>query len=90
MPLAHLEFGIAGFNGFAEYYRGDATAAFAEVDDAALQVELAAAVETAANAVTEAAAWLESQRATANHDFALGAGHDAREGMKDRDLLRTR
>jgi uncharacterized protein (DUF885 family) len=78
MPLAHLEFGIAGFNGFAEYYRGDATAAFAEVDDAALQAELAAAVETAANAVTEAAAWLESQRATANQDFALGAERFAR------------
>ena len=78
MPLAHLEFGIAGFNGFAEYYRGDATAAFAEVDDAALQAELAAAVETAANVVTEAAAWLESQRATANQDFALGAERFAR------------
>ena len=78
MPLAHLEFGVAGFNGFAEYYRGDATAAFAEVDDAALQAELAAAVEAAANVVTEAAAWLESQRATANQDFALGAERFAR------------
>src|SRR5262245_41372808 len=47
IPLAHLEFGVAGFNGFAEYYRGDAKAAFADVDDAELQAELAAAVEAA-------------------------------------------
>src|SRR5262245_36791826 len=73
MPLSFVEFGIAGFNGFAEYYRGDATAAFAAVDDAALKAELAAAVEPAAAAMTEAAAWLESQRPTATQDFALGA-----------------
>jgi uncharacterized protein (DUF885 family) len=78
MPLSFIEFGIAGFNGFAEYYRGDATAAFAEVDDAALQDELAAAVETAANVMTDTATWLESQRATATQDFALGADRFAR------------
>src|SRR6185503_20259359 len=65
MPLSFVEYGIAGFRGFAEYYRGDATAAFA-------------AVETAAATMTEAAAWLESQRATATHDFALGAERFAR------------
>jgi len=73
MPLSFVEYGIAGFNGFAEYYRGDATAAFAAVDDAALQAELAAAVETAAAAMTDTADWLEGQRATATQDFALGA-----------------
>jgi uncharacterized protein (DUF885 family) len=73
MPLSFLEFGVAGFNGFADYYRGDATAAFASVDDAALQAELAAVVATAAAAMTDAAAWLESQRPTATQDFALGA-----------------
>jgi uncharacterized protein (DUF885 family) len=73
MPLSFVEFGIAGFNGFADYYRGDATAAFAAVDDAALQAELAAAVETAAAAMTETADWLQGQRATATQDFALGA-----------------
>ena len=78
MPLSFVEYGIAGFNGFAEYYRGDATAAFAAVDDAALQAELAAAVETAAAAMTETAAWLEGQRATATQDFALGAERFAR------------
>ncbi|HSC13717.1 MAG TPA: DUF885 domain-containing protein [Gammaproteobacteria bacterium] len=78
MPLSFVEYGIAGFNGFAEYYRGDATAAFAGVEDAALQTELAAAVESAAAAMTETAAWLESQRSSATQDFALGAERFAR------------
>jgi len=78
MPLSFVEYGIAGFNGFADFYRGDAIAAFARVDDAALQQELTTAVETAARAMADMAAWLESQRATATQDFALGAERFAR------------
>jgi len=78
MPLSFVEYGIAGFNGFAEYYRGDAKAAFAAVDDAALQAELTAVVETAAEAMADTAAWLAEQRATATQDFALGAERFAR------------
>ena len=78
MPLSFVEYGIAAFDGFADYYHGDATAAFAAVDDAALQAELAAAVETAAASMSEAADWLESERATATQDFALGAERFAR------------
>jgi uncharacterized protein (DUF885 family) len=78
MPLSFVEYGIAGFNGFAEYYRGDATAAFAEVDDEALQAGLAAAVESAATAMTEMAAWLESQRSSGSQGFALGGERFAR------------
>jgi uncharacterized protein (DUF885 family) len=78
MPLSFVEYGIAGFNGFAEYYRGDAKAAFAAVDDAALQAELASAIDAAAAAMTEAAEWLEAQRASATQDFALGAERFAR------------
>ncbi|HUQ53163.1 MAG TPA: DUF885 domain-containing protein [Gammaproteobacteria bacterium] len=78
LPLSFVEFGVAGFNGYAEYYRGDGTAAFASVGDTALQAELAAAAETAATAMTAAAAWLETQRAMATQDFALGAERFAR------------
>jgi uncharacterized protein (DUF885 family) len=78
MPLSFVEYGIAGFNGFAEFYRGDAVAAFASVEDAALQRRLSAAVETAAAAMTEMAAWLEGQRASATQNFALGAARFAR------------
>ena len=78
MPLAFVEYGIAGFNGFAEYYRGDVKAAFASVTDPALQAELDAVIETAAAAVTDEAAWLERQRASATQSFALGAERFAR------------
>ena len=60
MPLSFVDYGVAGFNGFAEYYRGDVKTAFAAVEDPALQTELADAVETAAAAMTDAAAWLEA------------------------------
>ena len=73
MPLSFVEYGIAGFNGFADFYRGDATAAFAAVDDPALQQELSAGIETAADAMSGMAAWLETQRPAATQDFALGA-----------------
>ncbi len=78
MPLAFVEYGIAGFNGFAEYYRGDVKTAFAAVDDPALQAELDTVIETAAAAMTDEAAWLERQRASATQDFALGAERFAR------------
>jgi uncharacterized protein (DUF885 family) len=78
MPLAFIEYGIAGFNGFAEYYRTDVKTAFAAVDDSALLADLDAAVETAATAMADEAAWLERQRSTATQDFALGAERFAR------------
>ena len=78
IPLAFVEYGIAGFNGFAEYYRGDVKAAFASVTDPALQAELDAVIETAAAAVTDEAAWLEQQRPSATQSFALGAERFAR------------
>ena len=78
MPLAFVEYGIAGFNGFAEYYRRDVKAAFASITDPALQAELDAVIETAAAAVTDEAGWLERQRASATQGFALGAERFAR------------
>jgi hypothetical protein len=78
MPLAFVEYGIAGFNGFAEYYRGDVKTAFASVADPTLQAELEAAIETAAAAMASEAEWLGSQRASATQDFALGAERFAR------------
>jgi uncharacterized protein (DUF885 family) len=78
MPSSFIDYGVAGFNGFAEYYRGDAKAAFAAVEDAALQAELDAAIEPAAAAMSEMAAWLETQRTAATQDFALGAERFAR------------
>jgi len=73
MPLSFVNYGVAGFNGFAEYYTGDAKKAFASVKDPALQKEFDDAAAPAAKAMKHLATWLESQRGSATQDFALGA-----------------
>ncbi|WP_374943606.1 DUF885 domain-containing protein [Sphingomonas sp.] len=78
MPLSYVNYGVAGFKGFADYYRGDARKAFADVADPALQAQLRATSEKAAGAMADLAAWIESQRANATQDFALGADRFAR------------
>jgi len=73
MPLSFINFGKAGFAGFADFYANDAKAAFADVQDAALQAEFAQAAGAASSAMKELADWIESGRANATQDFALGA-----------------
>ncbi len=73
MPLSFIDYGKAGFEGFADYYVGDAKKAFAEVQDPVLQAEFDQAAAAASKAMRDLAAWLESNRATATQDFALGA-----------------
>lgn len=72
MPLTFVEYGTRGFSGFAEFYRGDAVLAFAQVQDPALQSELKAAIEPAAQAMTEISQWIESQKAQATDNYVLG------------------
>jgi uncharacterized protein (DUF885 family) len=72
MPKTFVDYAVAGFSGFAAFYRADAIAAFEEVKDARLQEELRAAVEPAAKAMDEMSAWAESLRASANDAYALG------------------
>ncbi|BAK66030.1 hypothetical protein SLG_13550 [Sphingobium sp. SYK-6] len=78
MPVSFINYGKAGFQGFADYYAGDAKAAFASVNDPALQAEFDAAAGAASRAMKELADWLESNRATATQDFALGADRFSR------------
>lgn len=73
MPLSFVNYGVAGFNGFADFYAGDAKKAFAEVKDPALQQQFDVAAISAAKSMREIGTWLESQRSTATQDFALGA-----------------
>ncbi|OQW72884.1 MAG: hypothetical protein BVN33_11790 [Proteobacteria bacterium ST_bin13] len=73
MPLSFVNYGVAGFNGFADFYAGDAKKAFAEVKDSALQQQFDVAALSAAKSMREIGTWLESQRSTATQDFALGA-----------------
>ncbi|MEZ5959529.1 MAG: DUF885 domain-containing protein [Hyphomonadaceae bacterium] len=73
MPLTCVNYGRASFGGLADYYQGDGKAAFAEVNDAALQGELTEASNAASAAMRELADWVEAQRPHATNDFALGA-----------------
>lgn len=88
LPLSFIDYGKAGFGGFAEYYRGDGKAAFASVQDAALQRDLTAASELAAAAMARLADWLESQRPNATQDFALGADRFA-QMLRDTEMVDT-
>ena len=45
MPISFVNYAIPGFKGFADYYTGDAKAAFASVKDPALQAEFDAAAK---------------------------------------------
>lgn len=72
MPISFINYGIPGFRGLADYYTGDAKAAFASVKDAALQAEFDAAAKEASAAMNGMASWLEDQKKTATTNFAMG------------------
>jgi Bacterial protein of unknown function (DUF885) len=72
MPRTFLERGIAGFGGFADFYRKDVAAVFAEVHDPKAQEDLRQANAQAAAAMQDLKTWLEGERAHATQDFALG------------------
>lgn len=74
MPRSFVERGIAGFGGYADFYRNDVPKVFAAVADPTLQKALAQADEAAAKAMDDLKSWLESERARANEHFALGQG----------------
>jgi uncharacterized protein (DUF885 family) len=86
LPVSFIDYGKSAFGGFADYYPGDGTAAFAEVHDAALQAELRTAAREAAQAMRGLADWLESQRATATTNFQLGAERFA-QMVRDTELV---
>ena len=86
LPLSFIDYGKSAFGGFAEYYPGDGTRAFAEVRNPGLQTELRAAAREAARAMSGLADWLESQRRNATQDFALGAERFARM-IRDTEMV---
>ena len=72
MPLAHVDYSVTTFRGFAAYYMDDSVKAFAVVDDDDLQRDLADAAMTASEAMRDLAEWAEAQRPQATRSFALG------------------
>lgn len=69
-PFLRISHGI--LSGFAEYLETTVPGLFADVSDEQLQRQFAAANTDAAEAVKQAAAWLEELKATETDDFALG------------------
>ncbi len=86
MPLSFIDYGKAGFSGFATYYSADAKAAFADVRDPALQAELDASTAAASKAMQGLADWLETGRATATQEFALGGERFSRMLLATEDV----
>lgn len=86
LPRTFINYGRASFGGLAAYYQGDGKAAFASVNDAALQAELNSASAAAATAMGEIASWLESQEASATENFALGAERFA-QMLRDTEMV---
>jgi len=72
LPATFLKLGQAGFGGYAEYYMGDAKAAFADVDDADLNAQFDAAASAAADAMKNLSDHLGSVAPTSD-GYALGA-----------------
>ncbi len=72
LPATFVKYGTAGFGGFADYYKGDAKAAFASVKDEALQKQFDEAAAKAGAAMTDLAKYVGSQPGTPD-GYALGA-----------------
>lgn len=72
LPATFVKYGAAGFGGFADYYTGDAKAAFAEVKDETLHKRFDDAAAKAAAAMKDLADHIQSQPGTPD-GFALGA-----------------
>ena len=72
MPESWLQLGVDAFGGYASYFRDEVPAAWAAVDDSALQQRFSAANARAIAAMQGLADWLESSRNIADQNFALG------------------
>ena len=73
LSKAFIERGVAGFGGYAAFFRTEMPPVFAELTDETQKHDLTEATSAAAAAMDELTAWLEKQRATGTDDFALGA-----------------
>ncbi|HEX6740767.1 MAG TPA: DUF885 domain-containing protein [Sphingomicrobium sp.] len=72
MATSFVDYGKNAFGGFVEYYPGDGTAAWKGVGTPEDQQALKTATDAAVKAMQDTVAWVESQRAAAKPNFALG------------------
>jgi len=73
IPRAFIERSVAGYGGYATFFRSEMPAFYQDLAEQPLKRELGEATAAAAKAMDELTQWLESQRATATDDYALGA-----------------
>jgi hypothetical protein len=73
MPRTYVDLGRLTFGGLAQYFEHDVPAVFASVPDRQLQQDFSTANAEAIRVLKSLDLWFESQRATANDDFAIGA-----------------
>lgn len=72
LPKSFVELAVAGFGGYADFFRDDVKLIFKDVKDADLQRQLADVDVAAVQAMKSLQDYFVSQRRTANTDFALG------------------
>ncbi len=73
LPESFVERAIAGFGGFADFYKKDLPQVHAKVQDEALRKDLAEASKAAIVAMRALAKHFEGARKSATQDYALGA-----------------
>jgi hypothetical protein len=72
LPKSFVDRGVAGFGGYAEFFRTDAVKVFESVKDNELQAQLASATQSASVAMDGLKQWLEGMRKDATDAFAIG------------------
>jgi hypothetical protein len=88
LPKAFVERGVAGFGGYATFFRDEMPAIFQGLGDEKLEADLVTATAAAAKAMRELADWLESQRASGTDGFALGSAKFA-QMLRDTERIDT-
>jgi hypothetical protein len=73
LPRAFIERGVAGFAGYAAFFRTEMPTIFAQLADETQKGQLNEATSAAARAMEDLAAWLNAQRSSATDEYALGA-----------------
>ncbi len=89
MPLSFIDYGVAGFNGFADYYTGDAKKAFAGVESPALQDEFDQVAGAAAKSMHDLAALSRQPARHRDAGFRAGRGQILAHGQDDRGCRRA-
>jgi uncharacterized protein (DUF885 family) len=72
LPKTFVDYAVAGFRGFADFYRNDVPLAFAAVRDEDLQQQLKSALSPAAQKMSELGDWLAAQTVHASTAYVLG------------------